>query len=233
MNEVIERLLAVQERDSRIVELTAQLSAIPGEKAAWDKQIQAAANRLEKAKTRLREIEVEKKSLEVEVESKQQQIRKYQTQQLETRKNEEYTALGHEIDAANKHIVGLEDRELELMEEAESLNPQIREAEEAYAADKTRINKAVAALEQSIPNLKGRISELETERAKHVEGVDEDVLDLYERLFKSKGSTAIVALEHDVCMGCHMKVTNQTSVEVKSSQAIVHCPNCGRLLYQG
>jgi predicted nucleic acid-binding Zn-ribbon protein len=32
-------------------------------------------------------------------------------------------------------------------------------------------------------------------------------------------------------MGCHMKVTSQTAIEVKAQKDVVHCPQCGRMLY--
>ena len=63
--------------------------------------------------------------------------------------------------------------------------------------------------------------------------MDEDLLDLFSRLFVSKGDAAVVALEHDVCTGCHMKVTTATSVRVKGGREIVSCEQCGRILYAG
>ena len=61
--------------------------------------------------------------------------------------------------------------------------------------------------------------------------IDEDLLGRFERLFTSKGDAAIVALEHEVCTGCHMKVTTQTSHRVKSGKELVSCEQCGRILY--
>ena len=33
------------------------------------------------------------------------------------------------------------------------------------------------------------------------------------------------------CMGCHTKVTAQTRVNLKADKTVVHCENCGRILY--
>jgi hypothetical protein len=54
----------------------------------------------------------------------------------------------------------------------------------------------------------------------------------FERLFKSKGDAAIVAIEHGVCTGCHMKVTSATSAGARAGKEIVNCENCGRILYE-
>ena len=73
---------------------------------------------------------------------------------------------------------------------------------------------------------------LETERASLAVGLDEDLLDTFTRLFANNGE-AVVPLEHETCMGCHMKVTTQTVVKVKGQREIVHCEQCGRILYRG
>jgi uncharacterized protein len=231
MTDAIGLLLTLQDRDQRLRAFHGELARIPEERKLREKQLADCAARLETSKTRLREIEVEKKNLEVEAGSKRGAVERYRSQQLQTRKNEEYAALQHEIEAAEKDIVAIEDRELALMEEAEALAPDIAAAEAEHASEKEKIAKAIGALEGRAANIRERIEEMAAGRAAACEGLDEDLLEQYDRLFKSKGDGAVVALEHDVCTGCHMRVTSQTALEVKTGRGIVHCPNCGRILY--
>lgn len=231
MLDVIEKLLALQDRDQRIRTFRAEFLQIPEERKLREKQIADSAARLEQAKTRLKEIEVEKNALELEVKTKTDTIARYKQQQLQTRKNEEFSALAHEIEAAEKAISNIEDRELQLMEEAEGLKPEIATAEQTHAEEKAKIEHVLRDLESKKTNLEGRIAELQASRDTMAAEIDEDILDRYNRLFKTKNGTAIAPLEHEVCMGCHMKVTTQTTVAVKSGKDIVHCPQCGRILY--
>ncbi len=231
MLEAIEKLLALQDRDQRLRTFRLELDAIPVEKGAKERLIKEAADRLEKAKTRAKEIEVSKKNLQVEAAAKREQIARYKTQQMQTRKNEEFTALAHEIQTAEKVVSDLEDREISLMEEAEGLKPEIATAEAAFSEEKKKFELQIAALVAKEANLNERIQELQAARTACVAGIDEDLLERYERLFRNKGGNAVVALEHDVCTGCHMKVTTQTTVELKAQKTIVSCPQCGRLLY--
>jgi len=231
MTETIADLLALQDKDQRLRTLRAELEALPAEKAAKERLIAEAAARLEAARTRSREIEVQKKSLEVEAAAKREQIARYRTQQMQTRKNEEFTALAHEIEGAEKVVTEIEDRELVLMEEAEALRPQIAAAEQTYQSEKLKYDGQIAVLGDKAENLKSRIVELEAARATAAASVEEDLLDRYDRLFRTKGGTAVVALEHDVCTGCHMKVMTQTTVELRGEKSIVSCPQCGRILY--
>jgi predicted nucleic acid-binding Zn-ribbon protein len=166
-----------------------------------------------------------------EARAKRDAIARYKQQQLQTRRNEEYSALAHEIEAAEKAVTALEDRELDLMEEVEKLMPQITAAEKAHAEERNKIEHLLAGLESKKANLEARIAELKTEHDRLAQGVNEDVLDIYLHLFKTKHGTAVATLEHEVCMGCHMKVTAQTVVQVRAGKEIIHCPQCGRILY--
>lgn len=231
MTDEISRLLTLQDRDQRIRAFKAELAQIPAERKAREKQLADSAARLDAAKTRLREIEVEKNNLELEIGAKRSAIDRYKGQQLQTRKNEEYSALQHEIEASGRAISALEDSEIVLMEEAEKLAPQITAAEAEHAVERQRIEKAIEALAAKIPNIESRLAELETARTQACEGLDEDLLERYDRLFSSKAGAALVPLEHDVCTGCHMRVTHQAALEVRAAKSIVHCPNCGRMLH--
>lgn len=229
--EDVEKLLNLQDKDQRLRTFRVELAAIPNEKAAKERLIAEAAARLEKAKTRAKEIEVEKKSLQVEAAAKRDQIARYKTQQMQTRKNEEFSALAHEIEAAEKAVSAVEDREIVLMEEAEALKPEISAAEETWKSEKARLEGQIAVLAEKTANLTARIADLEGQRTAAAAGIEEDLLERYERLFQTKNATALVALEHDVCTGCHMKVTTQTSVELRAEKTIVSCPQCGRILF--
>lgn len=231
MSPLLEALLRLQERDQRIATVRRELEGIPAEKSARESRLAVLEKTRETARQRSREIEKERKALEIEVQSLGEKIQRYKTQQMQTRKNEEYSALSHEIEAAQKIISGLEDRELALMEEAESLQPALAKADEEFAAGREEIARQLAGLERKKENLAVELQELENSRSDLVVGVEEDVLDRYGRLFRSKHGQAVVALEGAICQGCHMSVTAQTQVEAKAGQGLVSCPQCGRILY--
>lgn len=228
---VIQKLLALQDRDQRLRDLTNELNHLPVERQNRESQLALAAQKLAQAEARFKQIEVEKREFELEIKTKQDAITRYRQQQLQTRKNEEYSALNHEIQAAEKVITGIEDKELVLMEEAEELTPQIQTAQKAYQDEKKQIEDLIANLGVKKTQIEAQIADLNKARESILPELDEDILDTYTRLFRSKGGQAVVAVEHEVCMGCHMKITSQTLINVKSEKTITHCPHCGRMLY--
>ena len=227
----IEQLLILQDRDRKIRTLKAELKLAPAERKELEERLAAGSRQLDAAKLKGREIEVERKKLENEAQSKRDTIAKYQTQKFQTRKNEEFQALTNEITRYEGEVRLLEDRELELMEQAEAQKAVISEAEKHATATKAQVARLLEALDGKLKTIDVQLRELEAERGRLATEFDEDLLDTYSRLFSSKGDSAVVPLEHDVCMGCHMKVTAASAARVKARREIVHCEQCGRILY--
>ena len=117
------------------------------------------------------------------------------------------------------------------MDQAEKVKVEVAAEEKKASAARDSIGRQMADLEQKGKTLEGRLNELTSERSELAGKVDEDLLDRFERLFGSKGDAAVVALEHEVCTGCHMKVTTQTAHRVRNGKEIVSCEQCGRILY--
>ncbi|PYI89761.1 MAG: hypothetical protein DMF03_06855, partial [Verrucomicrobia bacterium] len=224
-------LLLLQDRDQKIRQIQLEVKTLPQQRKNLEAQLAANAATLESLKQRARQLEIERKKLELDVGTRQNSISRLKTQQYETRKNDEFQAMGHEIERYEKEIVQLEDQELELMEQADKLKSEISIQEKMAAAGRDSVNRQLVDLDQKAKTLEARLGDLAKEREQLATTIDEDVLYRYERLFSSKGDAAVVAVEHGVCTGCHMKVTTQTAVRAKSDSEIVSCEQCGRILY--
>ncbi len=231
MQAELEQLLILQDRAQKIRQVEAELRTLPQERKTLDAQATAAAAHLEALKQRGRLVEVEKKKLELDVGTRAESIARLKTQQYETRKNDEFSAMGREIERYQNEISSLEDQELELMEQADQIKAQVAAEEKQAATARESIARQVTNLDSKETTLGSRLEELKKERADLAAKVNEDLLDVFDRLFASKGDAAVVGLEHDFCTGCHMKVTTQTAVRVKGGREIVSCEQCGRILY--
>ena len=231
MLEAIEKLLILQDRDRKISRLRTELANIGPERHALAAKTASSQAALDAAKQRLKQIESDRKKLELDAESKQQAIERYSLQQFQTKKNEEYRALAHEIEMAREAIVKLEDQQLELMEQADANQRQVATATAAANEARKSADKLLADLAGREENLKKELAELESNRDDLASAVDESVLPRYERLRRSKGETVVVGVAHGVCGGCHMKLQRQVVVSCQGNQEIVTCPNCSRILY--
>lgn len=231
MLQEIEQLLILQDCDRKIRTLKFELKVSPDERKGVEEKLVANAANLENQRQIAKTLEVEKKKLEVDAQVKRDLIGKFRGQQFQTRKNEEFQALGNEIKHAETDIQTIEDRELEVMDQIEKQRVINAAAEQEAAKTKAQLNQQLVDIDAKTKALAGQLEGLEAERAKLTQGIDEDLLSRYERLFTSKGDMAVVPIEHEVCMGCHMKITTQTAVRVKGAKEIVSCEQCGRILY--
>jgi predicted nucleic acid-binding Zn-ribbon protein len=231
MLEVIEKLLVLQDCDQKLMAARAELQQIGPRRDQLNAKAKATQSGLEAAKTQAQKIESERKRLELEVESKKQQIDRYATQQLQTRKNDEYQALTKEIEHCREAIRQLEDQQLDLMEQAEMAAQKVAEAARVARELKAAADAEIAALGNAEADLVKRITALEAERASLAAGIEADTLNRYERLLRNKGNRVVVGVDHGVCGGCHMKFPHQIIVTLRAGEEMVTCPNCGRILY--
>jgi uncharacterized protein len=229
----LEQLLVLQDRQQKIRQIQAEIKTVPLERAHLESQLAASAAGVESLKQKARQVEVGRKNLELDVGTRTESIARLKTQQYQTRKNDEFQAIGHEIERYENEIRKLEDQELELMIEADKLKGEIDAADKSARATKDSISRQLTDLETKSKALGSQQEELEKERETLAAQIDDDLLDQFERLFNSKGDAAVVAVEHGVCTGCHMKVTTATASRVKAGKEIVSCENCGRILYLG
>jgi len=227
----LEQLLILQDRDQKIKQIQNELTTVPRQRVQLEAQVAAATARLEALKQRGRQVEVDRKKLELDAGTRTESINRLRTQQYETRKNEEFRAIGNEIERYAREVQQIEDQELELMDQTDKLKIEIAAEDAKVSAARDSVAKQMRDLEQKARALESRLGELSNERAEIASRADEDVLNRFERLFKSKGDAAIVALRHEVCTGCHMKITPQTAHRVKSGREIVSCEQCGRILF--
>jgi uncharacterized protein len=231
MLETIERLLILQDRDQKIRHLQAELAHIEPERQSLLAKAAAASTQLDNAKLRVRQTEAARKELELEVEAKKQMIVRYANQQFQTRKNEEYRALAHEIDTCKADIFKIEDREIELMEQAEAAQKEVALATKAGTDTRKLVEEQVAQLNAREENFKKELAELDVNREALASAVDESARSRYERLVRSKGENVVVGVQHGVCGGCHMRVPPQLLVACQAQKELVGCSNCGRILY--
>ena len=224
-------MLVLQNRQQKIKQIQTEIKTMPQQRQNLEAQLAASAAALTALKSRGQHLEMDRKKLELDAGTRRESINRLKTQQYETRKNDEFRAMGNEIERYEKEIQAIEDQELELMDQAEKLKGAFAIEDKKASGARESIARQMADLEAKGKTLEGQLNQLTAERTEIAGKVEEELLSRFERLFASKGDAAVVALEHEVCTGCHMKVTTQTAHRVKNGKEIVSCEQCGRILY--
>ncbi len=229
---VLTQLLVVQDRDARRRQLEQNLAAVPNERALVEKDIATEKGAIESAKAELRELETKKKLLETEIGSTETKLAKYRTQQLGVKKNDEYQALGKEIETMSAVVSGLEGEELEVMYKIDEAKKRFAAAEAALKGDISKHEAKLATLAEREKNLAAELAEAKAAAEQARAGVPEISIRVYERVAKRQWPV-IAPLRGGKCGGCHLKVSSEAESGSRSADPakLGICDQCGRILY--
>lgn len=227
----IKQLLILQNYDQKLRTLRLALEDIPVKKLACERVCAEVSTNLNHIKNQSRAIELETKNLALDAQAKRDAVIRFKQHQLKVRKNEEYAMLNQEIVMAEDAIIKIEDRQLELMEASEKIQSSLRKAQKHHAEECKKLELQLSKLATRTDVLRTSIRQLEIVRIKLADSIESSLLNQYSKLFKNSNGRAVVPIEGDICSGCHMKVTPQTVMLVKSEKTMTHCLQCGCILY--
>lgn len=231
MLDEVRALLILQDRDRRLSGITKELEKLPHEEARAKTKLAGDEAAVATAREGLRQAELQVKKIELDAETRRTTIKRLKLQQFETRKNDEFQALAHEVTRYEKELDDFETLELEAMEEVDRVRAILTAAEAAHAKTSVLIAEDLTALAERRTRLEAELAEARAAREQQAAVAPEDLLPLYERLMRSKDGMALAPLREGRCGGCHMKLIPSTAIKVQSEAELTRCEDCGRILY--
>jgi uncharacterized protein len=230
LSEEIDHLWALSELDEQAHGIHAGLARFPAQRKELEQRVTEAKARVEQAKARLAELQKQRKAIEVEAGSLADQERKFLGQLPAVKKNEEYTALLHEIEATRQKCSALETQILERMDEEERTareRPELDralKAAEQEAVDRAKVLDAEQAREQAA------LDTLEARREAHVKVLPPATRARYERVHASRDGRAVVPILKGACGGCFRGQPPALLQEARRRERVLSCDGCGRLI---
>lgn len=230
----IRSLLPVQSTDSRIAQLEHRKAQLPEHAAAATAQkalaaVQAEVERLEK---RRGEIAVEIERLEKRGKELDAKKAKYEHQLKSVVVMREVEALQHEIATINAEHSSLDDAELALLDENETLDKSLADARGALPQRESDATDAAARLTAALAAVDADLAAARDERTRLAGSSDAESLALYEQIRKRMSSAAVAELAKGSCAGCHTSISPKEQAEIKkvADTSEARCPYCGCLL---
>ncbi len=231
MNSDLQKLIDLQQVDTRIAALRAEIAALPKEVAQIEAKLAGSKAKVEGVQAALKADESARRKHESDIKDQQEKISKYRDQSLKVKTNDEYRALNHEIGFAEAEIRKLEDKILEIMVAADTRKEDLKQAEAALKAatveneqEKEHARRQTAEDEKQLTELNERGKQLRT-------GIDDDTLRHYDRVLKLRGSALSAVHEDQMCSVCRVIVRPQVYQDVMKGETTVYCDSCHRILY--
>lgn len=229
MNEELVTLWALRERDERLVVLQSVLSGFPTQRKAIEQRLSSDHANLEALKKALGELQIKRRQMEKDIEVLLAEERKFQGQLPLVKKNEEYTALLHEIAGAKKKRSDRETELLTLMDEEERRQGEKPALEKLVAADEADAAARLKSIEAEEGQEREKVAVIEAERATLLERLAPGTRTRYERI-RSKDGRAVATIQKGACGACYRNQPPQTLQEARRGDRLLICDGCGRLL---
>jgi len=231
MHADLERVIALQQLDSKAGAARKALAEIPDREKAFDARLEDAKQRIADAKAQLAANQEARRAIEKDVAVHQGRLSKYRDQAMAVKTNQEYHAIQHEIAHAQGEIKKHEDVILERMVEADELTSALKAAETQLASEQKTIDADRRKAQAEDAERQKALDALTAERAALVSAIDKRVLAIYDSAFAKRQGIAVAEAKDGICTICHVRLRPQVFNDVRRNEAIVQCDSCQRILY--
>ncbi len=230
MNPDLEKLVRLHHVDSDLKRVEAEQAAIPRHRQEIDDRLARDRKHLDAAKAALEASQKARKQNEAAVQDLEAKRSKYKGQLMDVKTNKEYTAVLHEIEGVERDIKAREDLILEEMEKSETLALEVKREETDFKTVEAEAKGEKGELDARTATLGGESQRLSNERAEVAASVPEDLLALYTRVAKQRG-TGVAEAREGMCQSCHVRMRVQIWVEVRKNEQIFQCESCSRVVF--
>lgn len=231
MNKDLSQLILLQNLDVEIKQLQEEIAALPLRQAELEQQFAASVAEYLAIKEELDEAQARKCELEDELEVEQQKHQKFKNDLMKATNEKEYTTAVREIDVTRKAISNMETETLKLMERIEQLEARVNEKTPEMEVRRQQVDKLLSELRATVISDQARVEELMQQRPSMIKDLSEDARSNYDRLSRMRSGLALAQARDYSCQACRMSIRPQVFNDIRRSETIIMCENCGRILY--
>src|SRR6202166_4446257 len=204
----IENLLKLQDTDKEIRRLHDEVAEFPKRVAVIEQKLAGTKAQLDRAQAAVKADEAARRKYDTAINDLRTKISKYRDQSLDVKTNDQYKALLHEIQFAEKEIAATEDKILELMLNSDARDKEVKTAQADLKSETAEIEKEKADARQRTAEDEKQLAVWHGKRDQMRAGVNEDLLRHYERVSKFRGSGISEVRDHK-CIACQVMLRPQ------------------------
>ena len=130
-----------------------------------------------------------------------------------------------------KHLVTLEERELEAMINAEGTENTQQAENIKLELIQARVGNEHKKLIEEQSSLELKLEQLAEEREASLSPIEANLLQIYENLRRLRRGVAVTDVSDNSCTSCGATITNSLQQNARSQKQLAHCPSCGRILF--
>ena len=139
--------------------------------------------------------------------------------------------LQNDLTSLKRHLVTLEDIQLEAMLGAEEAASGNDAAQVDLTAAQNHSEEQNHGLHAEQTTLKKELEKLFTERSAIASPIPQNALGLYDQLRQQRRGIAVAVISDNSCSACGSGLSAAQMQSSRASDQIALCPSCGRILY--
>jgi len=226
------QLIALQNADTNIKKLQAEIESIPHRRAEIEKEFDQRAFEIRALEERRDAAFHERARLEKEIFDQKQRAERADRNLMAAKKPEEYTAAIREADAARKQISAFETQELEQMEILDQAEKELKERAPEVQRLGTDMEERFKAFDEQARAQQQQIESARAERERLMNELPKATSAMYKRIAaRIRDGVAMAEARNGACMACYMALRPQVMADVRRGEEVITCDNCNRILY--
>lgn len=232
MSPDLERLIKLQHVESTLADAHARIAAHPQRLADIDARLSQARQQVDAVKERLKANQEARRELEKHAAMYQGRLSKFKDQLSAVKTNREYQAMQHEIATAQSDLGAAEEKVLERMVEADTINGELKAAEAALVREQKEIDLEKQALVQELAATQQDLATATAARDTLMKEISTPVIALFQQVARVRKGVAVSSATRDgLCSVCHVRMRPPVFQKVRQNDSIVQCETCQRILY--
>jgi hypothetical protein len=231
VNSEVRLLISLQDLEQKIHIVHKEISETPDRVKTLQDELESLRHALQSRVLHAAELSKRRRAFEGEVDMMRAKLSRLRDQLMAVKTNKEYTAMLHEIQLVEEQVRGEEDKILDVMEEGEQLDRELKQAEAALKGRQSEIEEGIRKLEAAVPVLQSRAAVLEAERALMQERVAVDLLSRYRQIADVRRGIALAEARDELCSACHIRIRPQVYASLRNTEDIFYCDSCNRILF--
>ena len=222
--------LRLQAVDRKIATLEAEIATLPRHISEIEKELETHTRRLEADRAALSANQRDRKKFEGDIQVQNQKISKLRDQMLGAKNNEQYKAFQNEISYAEAEVRKAEDKILDLMENSESLDKNVKNAEVHLKEEQQQVEQQKASARDRTAVNQKELQAKRGDRSSIVEQMSKSFYTEYERVRKKTKNSPIADATDGRCSACQISLRPQFFQDLRRGDQIMGCESCGRIL---
>jgi uncharacterized protein len=226
------QLIALQNADTNIRRLQAEIESIPERRAEIEKEFDQRAFEIRALEERRDNSRHERTRLEAETFEQKQRAERADRNLMSAKKTDEYTAAIREADAARKQISTFETQILEQMEITDQAEKELQERAPEVEKLGADMAERFKGFDEQARVQQQELDSARAERERLLNELPKPMSALYKRISsRIRDGVAMAEARNGACTACYMALRPQIMADVRRGTEVITCDNCNRILY--